>query len=262
MRKSTLPSRLWMGTLSLCVAQVCYAQAPPLRVAVSGQPPRGATAKVVPTVTPTIVLTSSANPAIYGQPVTLTATVTPSTATGSITFYDGVNVLGDSGVQGGQATFTTSMLGSGVHSLKGYYSGDPADTASTSAQLPQTVNAVASAGFGMPLAYPGAFGGILATGDFNRDGKADLILASGSNEISLLLGNGDGTFHSAVDYAFGAEPGSAAVGDFDGDGLADFAVADYEGNSVSIFLGKRGRDISGALQHSGCQSGFHCCRRL
>ena len=67
----------------------------------------------------------------------------------------------------------------------------------------------------------------MAVGDFNGDGKADLAVANlGSNNVAVLLGNGNGTFATAVTYASGGTaPFSVAVGDFNGDGKLDLAVA-------------------------------------
>jgi hypothetical protein len=78
----------------------------------------------------------------------------------------------------------------------------------------------------------------VAVGDFNGDGKADVVVANTNNEdMSVLLGNGDGTFQAAVNYAMGSNPWSVAVGDFNGDGRADLAVANEGSNNVSILLG-------------------------
>src|SRR5260370_2742354 len=52
----------------------------------------------------------------------------------------------------------------------------------------------------------------------------------------MLIGNGDGTFKTGVDYG-GASPAWVASGDVNGDGKLDLAVANFASNSVSIFLG-------------------------
>lgn len=88
----------------------------------------------------TITLTSSANPSIYGQNVTLTATVSPSTATGSVTFKDGSTTLGTSNLAGGTATLATKTLTAGAHSLTAVYSGDTNNAGSTSTPVAETVN--------------------------------------------------------------------------------------------------------------------------
>jgi len=98
----------------------------------------------------------------------------------------------------------------------------------------------------------------LATGDFNGDGKLDLVVANfGSNNISVLLGNGDGTFQAAVNYSAGSGPRSIAVGDFNGDGRLDLAVANATSSDISIFLGKGDGTFQPAVNYSaggGCQS--------
>src|SRR5579863_1260981 len=87
----------------------------------------------------------------------------------------------------------------------------------------------------------------IAMGDFNGDGKLDLVVVNqGDNTVSVLLGNGDGTFQPHVDYATGAQfgsgeissPGAVAVADFNGDGKLDLAVANSLDGTVSILLGK------------------------
>jgi hypothetical protein len=55
--------------------------------------------------------------------------------------------------------------------------------------------------------------------------------------VSVLLGNGDGTFRSAVRYLTGLNPYGVAVGDFNGDGILDIVTANSNGNNVSVLLG-------------------------
>src|SRR5216683_6460832 len=86
--------------------------------------------------------------------------------------------------------------------------------------------------------------GRLVLGDFNRDGIVDLAVvgrdANHNGVVSVLLGNGNGTFQAAVTTAAGSTPGpSVAVGDFNGDGYPDLALTNYSMNkyTVTILLG-------------------------
>jgi hypothetical protein len=65
-----------------------------------------------------------------GRTVTFTATVTPNTATGTVTFYDGCTKLGTVSLSGGTATFSKSNLSG--HSIKAVYNGDANFAGSTS----------------------------------------------------------------------------------------------------------------------------------
>src|SRR5580704_8487006 len=79
-------------------------------------------------------------------------------------------------------------------------------------------------------------GNTVLTADFNGDGIPDLVIL-GNDNISLLLGSGDGTFTAAPSPSNDL-PGSIAVEDFNGDGIPDLAVAPVldEGNS-EVLLG-------------------------
>ncbi len=83
---------------------------------------------------------------------------------------------------------------------------------------------------------------LLVPGDFNGDGHLDLAVvdttAYGAAEVSVLLGNGDGTFQPARTTPLGVfGPFSLVAGDFNGDGRLDLAFTDAEHNTVEILLG-------------------------
>ncbi|HLJ93499.1 MAG TPA: VCBS repeat-containing protein, partial [Gemmataceae bacterium] len=95
--------------------------------------------------------------------------------------------------------------------------------------------------FGPPNNFPvdaNPLGVVLA--DLNGDGKLDAVTANyGDGTVSVLMGNGDGTFQPAQSYVAGTNPSTVAIGDFNGDHIPDLAVGHYKGsaNTVSVLLG-------------------------
>jgi hypothetical protein len=98
----------------------------------------------------------------------------------------------------------------------------------------------------------------VALGDFNGDGQPDLaVVNSGSGNVSILLGKGDGTFQSALTYHVSNTPLFAAVGDFNGDHKLDLAVANGSENTVSILIGNGDGTFQSPLQdNSGSFAGY------
>lgn len=75
----------------------------------------------------------------------------------------------------------------------------------------------------------------VAVGDVNGDGKPDLVVANAAGTVGVLLGNGDGTFQTAVTYSTGTGGASSvAIADVNGDGKPDLVVA---GGLVSVLMG-------------------------
>jgi uncharacterized repeat protein (TIGR01451 family) len=102
----------------------------------------------------------------------------------------------------------------------------------------------AATDFESPASYPvGSNPVAIVVGDFNGDNKPDLAVAnSNSANLSVLLGNGDGTFQSAKDSAAGTSPSTPAVADFNGDHKLDLIVMAQDSSGtqtvVNLLLGK------------------------
>src|SRR5262249_41980859 len=101
----------------------------------------------IPSAT-TTTLASSANPSVFGQTVTLTAHVAPmsgsGTPTGTVTFLDADTSIASGTLSGGTATFSTSSLAVGMHTITASYDGDANFSASTSSAITQTVNSTST----------------------------------------------------------------------------------------------------------------------
>ncbi len=91
---------------------------------------------------------------------------------------------------------------------------------------------------GKPNVDVGAPQSSVAIGDLDGDGVPELAVANYlSNNVSVLMGNGDGSFATDATFAAGNRPVSIAIGDVDGDGIHDLAVANEDSDDVSVLMG-------------------------
>lgn len=117
-------------------------------------------------------------------------------------------------------------------------------------------------GFGPPVGYNTGMVGSVSTprpdmlrvADINGDGIVDLLTANESaNTVTLLLGQGDGTFPTKVDVTTLAKPIAIAVADFNADGTLDLAVTNYDAattkDRVSIMMGLGGGSFGAAVHY-------------
>jgi hypothetical protein len=177
-------------------------------------------------------LVSSANPSVFGQSVTFTATVTGTgpIPTGTVTFLDGATTLGTAALNGsGVATLTASVLAVGSHSMTGSYGGDSTYAVSTSPAVSQVVNKANTVAIDLSSINPSSVGQsvtftatvtavapgagtpagtvtfldgatTLGTGALNGSGVATFAtsaLAVGSHSITASYG-GDASFNASA----------------------------------------------------------------
>jgi pimeloyl-ACP methyl ester carboxylesterase len=235
------------------------------------------TATATATRTPTSTATATA---------TRTPTLTPTTTPPPVTFApsshltsgnSGARALGVADInQDGQfdLVFPSSVfLGNGNGTFQGSgeevtgleegvaigdFNGDGKLDLASAERYANTVNVLLGNGdgtFSTPTAFATGIEPIdVVTGDFNADGKLDLAIAnygtSTSKTISILLGNGNGSFQAATNYTVGLNPQALQAGDLNNDGKLDLAVANYGANSVSVLLGNGNGTFQSAANYA------------
>ena len=228
--------------------------------------------QVTKTVTTTSLI-SSANPSIVGQSIRLTATVTPSTATGALTFNDGAATLGTANLSAGTATFSTTVLSQGSHSLTAVYGGDANDAGSTSTNLSQTVNQPVTVqprvgglltcapvtisgpyGYGISGSIPTSAGIVLFAdyGNLIADGKGSFTGSSTTSTGGTIVARSISGTYSINSNCTGA----ATFRDSLGNTLhLSFTVVD-NGNEIEFIQTDSGTVVSGTAQRAptGCDA--------
>jgi hypothetical protein len=152
----------------------------------------------------TTTLASSLPASTFGQSVTFTATVSPSTATGTVQFFDGANSLGTVVLSAGNASLTTATLAVGTHSITARYGGDANYASSISLSLTQTV-------LGSPVDTTTALTSSLNPSAFGQQVTFTATVSPSSGVT------GTATFMDG-----GSTLGSSAL---DGNGVASFSVS-------------------------------------
>jgi hypothetical protein len=141
----------------------------------------------------------SPNPTAYRRAVTVTATVSPSAATGSVQFFDGVTAIGTATLTSGTAPMITPGLAVGSHSVTAVYSGDGGYNGSTSTAILVTINKADTSAVVSSSANPAVSGdNILFSATVSPLGATGTVqfLNGGVPFVSGPLGAGDNTIFS------------------------------------------------------------------
>jgi hypothetical protein len=85
---------------------------------------------------------------------------------------------------------------------------------------------------------PGSYLSAIVKADFDGDGKLDVAVTNSiDNSVTILLGNGDGTFGAPTAIPFGNQPDAIIAADFSNDGKLDLAIANFADGTITLLLG-------------------------
>jgi autotransporter-associated beta strand protein len=215
-------------------------------------------AVVVAQASTTTKVTSNLNPSVTGQPVTLTATVSPvspgsGTPTGTVIFSNGSTQLGTENLADGVATYTTTALPTGTNSITAVYSGDTNFTGSTSPAFNQVVTAgIASVTVSASNTNPFALQPItltaivsVATGLGTPTGSVTFFNSAGTNLGTATLSSGTASI-TASGLPTGAQSITAVYsGDSNFQGATSPPLRVVVGSPTDLFVNQVYLDVLG-----------------
>jgi len=200
-----------------------------------------ALSQVVNKATPAITLASSLNPSTFGANVTFTATL-PTNATGTVTFIDGVTILGTGTISSGVATLAISSLSGGTHSITAQYGGDTNYNSAISTAVSQvvlgksqttfaslTTTAATIDVFGFGFSAPS--GSLAFTNVTTGTPVTDPVTLDTSTATTAL------TTQVATSTGANTLPVWTTLADVNGDGKLDLITSLYQTDSVTVQLG-------------------------
>jgi phospholipase C len=174
-------------------------------------------------------LTSSLDPALVGQAVTFTATVTSSSATptGKVAFHDGANPLGSQTLNSaGVATFETSTLAAGQHNITARFQGN-ATFATSAGGLSQTIKVQSAVSMTSATPNPATYGEAVTL-------AANVATSSGSpaptGKVSFAFGKvvlGSATLNASGNATLALSAAKLSSG-------SDSVTASYAGDAIYI----------------------------
>jgi hypothetical protein len=196
------------------------------------------TAGAIPTVNPVPFISNMSPVSVAPGGADFTLTVNGANFVNTSTVNWGSTALTTTYVSAKQltATVTASLIASGGTGWVTVSS--PVGKKSNVAYLP-VVHSVPSLTLVSTSYTVGSAAYYVAEGDFNNDGNLDLISANaGNNTVSILLGNGDGTFQAATSAATGiTQVYGITAGDVDGDGNLDLVIGSDGTGEIAVLLG-------------------------
>ncbi len=171
-----------------------------------------ALALVVNQAASSLALGSNLNPAVYQQPVTFTATITPrygGVATGTVTFLNGGTPLGSAGVNGNSAGFTTSTFAVGPQSITATYNGDSNMAGSSSSALAEVVSKATTTSTVVSSANPSAPGKsvsftVTVSPQFGGTPTGTVALKKGAATLATLTLSGGQVSYTTSSFAQGS----------------------------------------------------------